>query len=347
MIAFRTLPFVSALLMSLIIVSACQIVPSRTTQVDPADNTAMENTDTVPDKVARDFIKALRQIPSLAPASTTVNMLTELRQDDFTQSLNKALDEAGYAVRWSGDPAGKRLLSYRREQEASVANTDRVRFDVALGTVELRRTYLMMDEGGLRPVTPLYVKGADASSIALDDGVFDEQASARSLATLPTLAVSTDVGANPLRSLIPTTLDAKPLTLPLLALPEIQNVFEIGGSNFETRLANHQIVAEQILTFPNDSLRLGKTNKTLIQHMVRRFNAQTDVISLIGCSLGPTRIKGGNAALALGRASRVREALLFSGVSPDKILDEGCWAGDSAGNTLPARGVVITLNRQT
>jgi len=347
MIELRTLPTVTTVLLSLMFASACTVAPSRMTQIAPADNAMVENAATLSDRVASDFINALRQIPSLAPASTTVNMMTELRQDDFTQSMNRALDEAGYAVRWSGDSTGEHLLSYRREQEASVAGTDRVRFDVALGTVELRRTYLMMDEERLRPVTPLYVKGADASAIALDDGMFDEQASARALATLPTLAVSADVRANPLRSLIPTTLDAKPLTLPLLALPEVQNVFEIGGSNFETRLANHQIVAEQILTFPNDSLRLGKTNKTLIELMVGRFNPQTDVFSLIGCSLGPTRIKGGNAALALGRASRVREALLFSGVSPDKILDEGCWAGDSAANTLPARGVVITLNRQT
>jgi len=34
-------------------------------------------------------------------------------------------------------------------------------------------------------------------------------------------------------------------------------------------------------------------------------------------------------------------------VDRDKILDEGCWAGDSGGNTLPRRGVVLTLNRKS
>ena len=134
--------------------------------------------------------------------------------------------------------------------------------------------------------------------------------------------------------------------MPLIALPQVQNVFELGGSNFETILAEHHVVDEQVLTFANDSLRLGELNKQFVEKMVEDFNGKTDIFSIIGCSLGPTQVAGGNAALALGRANRVREALLFAGVPENLILDEGCWAGDTDLNTLPRRGVVVTLNRK-
>lgn len=340
-------------LVTLILVTGCGIHPSESRQGPPtaASETASETTKVSGDStsalalVGADFVNALRQVPGLAPVHTTVNMLAERRNDAFSLEIRQALDDAGFAVRWTGANATEHLLSYRREQEASLASAERVRFDVALGSVELRRTYLIPLVGNVRPVTPMYVKGADASAIILDDGVFDDPSSSRALATSPLLTVPVD--ENPLPSLLPGALTGNQLTWPLIALPEVQNVFELGGSNYRESLARHEILAEQILTFPNDSLRLGKINKRLIAGLVEQFDPTRDVFSLVGCSLGPTQVKGGNAALALGRAGRVREALLFSGVSQDKILDEGCWAGDGAATTLPPRGVVITLNRQT
>ncbi len=349
MIQFQHLQARWLALVTLILVAGCGILPSDSRQQPPKN--ASETAPVTDDRksamalVTADFVNALRQIPGLAPVRTTVNMLTERRNDAFSLSIRQALDDAGFAVRWTGVDATEHLLSYRREQEASFDGDERVRFDLALGSIELRRTYLIPRVGKVRPVTPMYVKGADASAILLDDGVFDESSAPGALATLPLLTVPVD--ENPLPSLLPSALSGKPLTWPLIALPEVQNVFELGGSNFRTSLARHEILAEQILTFPNDSLRLGKINKQLIAGLVDQFDPTRDIFSLVGCSLGPTQVKGGNAALALGRAGRVREALLFSGVSQDKILDEGCWAGDGAATTLPPRGVVITLNRQT
>ena len=325
--------------------SGCSLWPQNADSRRPSSTVQAEGSVESAALVAQDFVQALRQIPSLHPAETTISLLENFRSDDFTQAIRAGLDESGYAVRWVIDTGSNHLLLYRREQEASHAGVDRVRFDVAVGQVELRRTYLKTAQDRFKPVTPLYVKGADASAVVLNDQAFLASTPQSTAATTSALAVPDD--ANPLMPLVPRSVAAKSLTLPLIALPEVQNVFELGGSNYRNALASHQIVVEQILTFPNDSLRLGKTNKQLIEQMVERFDPITDLFSVIGCSLGPTRVKGGNAALALGRASRVREALLFAGVSQARILDEGCWAGDSADNTLPPRGVVITLNRQS
>jgi len=331
--------------------------------------------------MATDFVNALQQIRELPPADITVQLLRSYRSDPFTQSMQMALEDAGYGIRWVEDGVIEHLLQYRHVREASSGSTHRDIYEVAVGAVEMRRSYVVDDASQIKPVTPLYVRGTDASNIVLNDALFEPVQTTQfshsdsgavvmpvplkpdvpklnitgsdatadkgrlSIENQSRLAVPND--ANPLNGLVADATKANALTLPLIALPRIENVFELGGSNYEDVLAGYRTVDEQILTFPNDSLRLGDLNKRFIERMVIRFDTASDVFSLIGCSLGPTSLEGGNAALALGRASRVREALLFAGVPQDKILDEGCWAGDSVDNTLPRRGVVVTLNRRT
>jgi hypothetical protein len=293
--------------------------------------------------IAEDFVHAMRQIKELDPVATTVQLYRPLRRDAFTQSLSFAMERAGYGVRWVEDTTGSHFMQYRREQELKIPGSERTRYDLAVGDIEFRRTY-RIDDQGIGPLTPLYIKGAEARHVVLDDRAF--QAGASFSLPMPVEHNRIPDEANPLDSRIAGAIDAGSLTLPLVGLPAVQNVFELGGSNFENRLAGYHIVSEQILTFPNDSLRLGTLNKQIVENLVMQFQRSTDLFSVIGCSMGPTKLKSGNAALALGRASRVREALMFAGVAPDRILDEGCWAGDGAGNALPRRGVVITLNRQ-
>lgn len=352
-------------------------------QHDSSVQTSKESVDAPFQLMAIDFVNALQQIRELSPENTTVQLLRSSNSDPFTEAMQIALQDAGYGIRWVGDGVDEYLMQYRHIREATAGASHRDVYEVAVGKVEMRRSYVLGESGTIKPVTPLYVRGTDASNIVLNDAVFEPvRVSQRSHSDLDSGAVVVSVPlkpvvpkvktgavapnnkqgtlsienqsrlavpdeANPLDGLVAGASNAKSLTLPLVALPRVENVFELGGSNFEDVLASHRTVDEQILTFPNDSLRLGELNKRFIKRMVVRFDGASDVFSVIGCSLGPTKIEGGNAALALGRASRVREALLFAGVPQDKILDEGCWAGDSADNTLPRRGVVVTLNRRT
>lgn len=294
--------------------------------------------------VASDFVNAMRQIPTLEPAIFTVQLLRTQMNDTLVQAFKSTLEHAGYGVRWVGQPSADNLLQYRREQINAAGAPEQVRLDIALGDVELRRSYSGIDSDQIRPVTPLYVRGADASHIVLDDAEFFGFASFRSTDSNP-LKVPENI--SPLSGMVPDANAANALTASVLTPANAQNVFDLGGSNYESALSGYDIVVEQVLTFPNDSLRMGANNKRLLTTLVKRFDRNTDLFSVIGCSLGPTKLKSGNAALALGRASRVREALLFAGIDQHKILDEGCWAGDSPDSTLPRRGVVVTLNRQT
>ncbi len=349
--------------------------------------------------IAMNFVSALRQLDEAMPTKSTVHLSNEQLNDAFTQAMHRALIQAGYGIRWVEDGSREHFLQYRRRSEASERLRRREVYEIAVGQIEMRRTYTTDIHDRVTPESPLYMRGVDATGIVMDDEIFNqqpaldkaqiaesEQIPSSEPATIPepfpvpapqaeaqvtenVLSGSgasqaapikppaaennaTDPNSNMLASTDTSPLDPlvagtsnDGLTLPLIAIPSVENVYDLGESNFEDMLSGYDIVAEQILTFPNDSLRLGTVNKKFIERLVQQYQEDSDVFSVVGCSMGPTEIPGGNAALALGRASRVVEALLFAGVAKDRILDEGCWAGSSGSNPLPRRGVVLTLNR--
>jgi len=336
-------------------------------------------------RIADDFVHALRQIPTHPPAQTTIQLQRIEPKDAVGSAFKAAFESGGYGVRLVDIDASDNFFQYRIEDESITSLSGRHRFEIAIGSVEMRRTYGGLLNNTVRPLTPMYVRGADASQIVLNDSAFASGiAAAQTIdndafkqtpsssdaevldSPLPTtdkpvaeqmLAATVDVPieriplsvpdeVNPLQNMVSAQIDAGSFSLPPVALSQVQNVFELGSSNYVDVLSDFTVVAQQILTFANDSLRLGEINKQLVENMVTQYEPALDIFSVIGCSMGPTAIQQGNAALALGRASRVREALLFAGVNKDKILDEGCWAGDSEGNALPRRGVVLTLNRK-
>ena len=139
---------------------------------------------------------------------------------------------------------------------------------------------------------------------------------------------------------------AEPNTLRELSNAPTENVRELGQSNFAEVFSRLNIVQEIILTFDNDSVRMGAVNKTRVSNLVSLFNGATDVFSVIGCSNGATNLAMGQQGLALGRAERVREELLFAGVPDENILKEGCWAGENYDELMPRRGVVLSLKRR-
>lgn len=124
------------------------------------------------------------------------------------------------------------------------------------------------------------------------------------------------------------------------------NFYDTLVSHYDDVFTDYEDVDQSILVFPNDSLRLGDDNKLIIEQYVEAMNPETDLMSVIGCSHGNTEVSNGNSLLALGRANRVKEALLFSGLEHDKILEEGCWASETFDDVMPRRGVVLTLKRR-
>ncbi len=188
------------------------------------------------------------------------------------------------------------------------------------------------------PAVPAYPEQNDIS---------DPREREKSDASLATLA--TNNTSQPLLDLIaPSVATAKPQSfdaIGALADKNTQNVRELQQSNFESLFVEMGIVGEKVLTFANDSTRMGDNNKARLRELLRSFNPGSDVLSVVGCSLGPTRYEGGQEGLALGRAMRVREELLYAGIPEDKILAEGCWDEESFDERMPRRGVVVTLKR--
>lgn len=125
-----------------------------------------------------------------------------------------------------------------------------------------------------------------------------------------------------------------------------RNVLDIGQSNFASIMQDYEELSSDVLVFANDSLRLGTGNKAMLSALTRQFDAQTDLVSLIGCSHGPSAKSNGNEHLAIGRANRVKEELILANISAENILDEGCWAS-TAQDGLPARGVIVRMLRRT
>lgn len=373
-------------LLSTLLLAGCAVTDTTGTRIDEQTAPAPEPVKPAPGVlvIARDFVNALEQLAEAPPGNTTVHLASDQTDDAFTQAMKEALVNTGYAIRWVQDGQRDYYLQYRKELEASDRLNRREVYELAIGNIEMRRTYSTDVQGVVKPLTPLYVRGADATGIVLNDAIFGEQPDSLNATKIPTddaaeepVPAASDLStfstetqaaaqttqteitqtelnnstsllvpaeASPLDPLVAGTA-AQTLSMPLVTLPKVENVFELGGSNFEDVLASYEVVGEQVLMFPNDSLRLGVTNKQLIQKLVKEFDQDSDVFSVVGCSMGPTNVSGGNAALALGRASRVVEALLFAGVEKDKILDEGCWASGNGLEALPKRGVVLTLNR--
>lgn len=126
---------------------------------------------------------------------------------------------------------------------------------------------------------------------------------------------------------------------------QMSNMYETGESRYQEIFKKYNVVETDVLVFPDDSLILGSRNKQSLKRMVEDFNPQTDLISVIGCSHGSTKIaNNGNAYLANNRAFRVKEEFVSYGLAAASVLEEGCWAGTPFPK-MPARGVLVQHKR--
>lgn len=270
--------------------------------------------------IARDLAESMSNLPSLDPGFTNLQMLKP--NSEYGRVLAAELKRVGYSLRPGVDRTAANFLDY---SIIAVEHSDgpAYEFSVSVGDVALRRSYLL-DGNRIKPISTMKVKG----------GVSEEFAGQ---VLADTIAVNTTSASN-----------ADPVSSGLLlSIPsaERHNMYLLGESNFENVTQQYSDVRKEILVFDNDSIIMGKTNRSIARKLAAEFDPESDVISVIGCSHGKTDIEDGNRALALGRSSRVREELILAGVDPARVLDEGCWAGGKPFESFPRRGVVVTLKR--
>lgn len=360
------------LLLLILMTSGCATAPSQPkTPISRA-----------PQLISQNLINVLFQINSLHPQSVTLLLpAVEEPPEPFAEALSLALQQAGYALRTTGGDANTVAVSYSMKR--SVGGSDGVvnTYILNMGSVSVRRAYRPTDDGWVIPVSSMQIRGADISRVVLNDDIFLRAAErvvaaeivvdtlkklAPSEATLPQIVLAKPVlQPGPRPQLQQPLLQQQPLPQAISTEPNRasseqdqlsdrvaaiqnapkQNLRNTGVSNFAEILNPMSTVNETVLVFGDDSLRLGSANKERVNQFVSQYHPENDVFSVTGCSHGPSARAGGQKALALGRADRVKQALMFAGVPENKILDEACWANEQFDKRMPRRGVVLSIKR--
>lgn len=288
--------------------------------------------------VSRDFVTAISRLRGFSPRETTVQFHNPTTT--FSLKLHDAMRGAGYGIQIvPKEERGGNHVSYVSDQYETSDGTT-VAYEVTVGRVKLGREYEIRF-GRVFPIAALSVNGGTSDGdTSVDNSIFrqtdnDEWNEVPTNKSVVTTHQSNtpEIPYNQLGSL------KSRLHLPTAAK---KNVADIGQSNYSSLFKLYEPARSATLIFPNDSFYLGSNNKSTIFSFAKQFDPEKDVISVMGCSRGRTNIKNGNALLANGRASRVKEELIMADVMPDNILDEGCWAATKI-KDLPSRGVIITL----
>jgi len=290
------------------------------------------------DKIAENLVNSLAQLPTFNPGTTAVQVSDT--KNTFDVQLKTALIRSGFNVKPANNNDDVPVASSAITKAFTVAGRHNV-FSVNIGSVSIARAFAVVD-GSTAPVTSQLIIGSQAQAIELNDQLFGTPD--RELAPVEFRIPGSDEKV----WVVPTFLEE--VEPELLAAntndARKQNFFDIGQSNYGAVFEGYEDVRSSVLIFPNDSLRLGSSNKAIIEQYVGEMNPETDLLSVVGCSIGTTEIADGNSLLAIGRANRVKEAFLFSGMAHDQVLEEGCWSSKFVEMELPARGVVVTLKRQ-
>lgn len=322
---------------------------------DPTQNTNISfDTDILDtDKIIQNLVFSITQIESLHPFKTTLQM--KAPRGELATLVQTRFEDAGYGIQFVESDQG--LHYVRHSAESSVSEEgDKTTYRISVGGVSVERDYMLSGKY-TAPESALRVSGAFEQDINLNDDVFGE-----AFADTPYTEAYFNESDEPVIITVADrdiSFEKQPLGVDgQLAAPKkvdnnngftnavMQNVRTIMRSNYSSVFDGYKDVQQNILVFPNDSLRLGGDNKDIIQEYADSLNPETDVLSVVGCSHGQSKLKNGNQFLAIGRANRVKEALIFSGLNHNLIFEEGCWDKKEFDEFMPRRGVVLTHKRR-
>ncbi len=310
--------------------------------------------------VAKDLVGVMSQIDVLVPAETI--LYADRPADQFGERMVIALQDAGYRLRLAQAEQEPRL-AYDIQEDLTKSNYTVI---VSAGLVKVKRRYAVNDDQQVvQPASSIFVLGASGDNIALNDSIFANQQpslpASENQVTETQVALATPVP--PKKEIIKEELVQSVAVQPKPVVGENEpvvnialnsdlkpttkkNMYQTRKSNFEELLDQFNTVRREIMVFPNDSLVMGVGNKQIASEMVENFRAESDVVSVIGCSHGKSAIDNGNQVLANGRANRVKNEFIASGIQAELVLHEACWANVHFDEMMPRRGVVVTHKRK-
>ncbi len=290
--------------------------------------------------IASNLVNSISQFPHLNPLMATVQVAKP--RSAFDHQVHKELDGRGFKLETVAIEEGlNQVKSAIKRVDGNTGSNPQV-YVLAIGQVSVERAYDVVADRTV-PVSEQIIRGVEERTVTLNDDIFEVPDSTYS-------SVSFQAYEGPkIEDMLAATAPGSKAGSWWKREKQTavkKNMYETMTSNYKDVFTGYEDVQQSILIFPNDSLRLGDANKQIIDEYVAKMDPDTDVLSVIGCSHGETGISNGNSLLALGRANRVKEAFLFSGLEHDQILDEGCWAPQTFDDVMPRRGVVLTLKRQ-
>ena len=343
---FRQLNALPSLLLASFLVSGCQILNLQwpTPFSQSSDKTQFKPGHQ--QMIAENLVDALTQLPESQPLDTTIQL--NAPDTPFGEMLAETLASAGYGLQYVDGDIGLNALRYLVEN-AETEIGYRTRYKIEVGQTSVERDYTLSDSR-LLPTSGLRVGGSQANQVVLNDDMFV-------LAEGESLDSSVITQNNDIPVIRQISQQVEGLNSSVLreraqvAAIRIQNenttenYFDLSESKYASVFQHYNEIRRDVLVFPNDSLRMGDNNKAIVAEVAENFDPSSQIISVIGCSHGKTDIADGNRFLAIGRASRVREALVIAGVEGASIFDEGCWHGAHFDEIMPRRGVVLSVRQ--
>ena len=297
-----------------------------------------------------DLLSALNQV--LEPINTTVQISSSVNTPLY-QMVASAFALNGFGVQKVSTDQGPMLVSTDVDTQVPVSGQRTSRLRIGVGPLSISRSYAHESNDEVVPVSPFRLYGTRApidvtstlfGSIQPDNAAITATEYVAPIGSDEPLPLISLITPELVQQVVAETTGAPAATSLNSSKVEINNLY-FSDSTFASILDDYEQQESLTVVFPNDSIVMGDENKLLVRRFVERFDESKDVISLIGCSNGPTASDLGNVGLALGRAERVTVELVDLGVPREKILDEGCWAPEGNVKEFPGRGVVMELWR--
>lgn len=317
------------------------VPPAKIEQIPTADQT-----------IIQDLAGVIAQI--YEPLSTTLQ-INATKSDPTLNHFASVLAKKGFGIQRVSADQGANFVSYSKTKD-NLDNQSNVNFTVAVGAVSVTRKYQLMANNVVSPASTVRLAGTRAPVTINDTASNKKQVKDPSFSKAQYVASLRLDEQTPIISLITPEIvssiaaqsaDGTSLRALNSSKIEVNNLFFTNQSTFSSVLDDYSKIYKYVVVFGNDSMVLGERNKSLIDQLVENVLVDDDIVSLVGCSNGPTSLEIGNEGLALGRASRVTEALMARGVPRDNVLDEGCWAPVAEEeDRFPSRGVVLELWRR-
>lgn len=346
---FRQLNALPALLLASLLMSGCQALNLQWPSAFGQRGQSGDMTRFKPghqQMIAENLVDALAQLPESQPLDTTIQL--NAPDTPFGEMLAETLASAGYGLQYVEGDIGLNSLRYLVEN-AETETGYRTRYKIEVGQTSVERDYTLRDSR-LLPTSGLRVSGSQANQVVLNDDMFvpaeEDSIDSSVIVQSNDIPVIRQI-SQPVEGLNNSVLRERTQVAAIRIRNEnaTENFFELNESKYASVFQQYNEIRREILVFPNDSLRMGDNNKAVVAEVAENFDPSSQIISVIGCSHGKTDIADGNRFLAIGRASRVREALVIAGVEGASIFDEGCWDGAHYDEVMPRRGVVLSVKQ--